>query len=90
MEALLDGQSIGARGSLYEAALVGGAPALRRARLGDPVAGAARMPRPRCGRRSGASSDIYLATRAETIYAGATEVQLDIIADRVLELPRGK
>ena len=34
--------------------------------------------------------DIYLQARAETIYAGTTEIQLGIIADRVLNLPRGK
>lgn len=30
--------------------------------------------------------DIYLKSRAETIYAGTTEIQLDIIAKRVLKL----
>jgi alkylation response protein AidB-like acyl-CoA dehydrogenase len=30
----------------------------------------------------------YLQSQAETIYAGSTEVQLSIIADRVLDLPR--
>ncbi|BCH21090.1 acyl-CoA dehydrogenase family protein [Mesorhizobium sp. L-8-3] len=33
---------------------------------------------------------VYLAGRAETIYAGTTEIQLGIIADRILELPRVK
>ncbi|MCC6000799.1 MAG: acyl-CoA dehydrogenase family protein [Pararhodobacter sp.] len=32
--------------------------------------------------------DIYLASRAETIYAGTTEIQLDIIAKRILNLKR--
>lgn len=32
--------------------------------------------------------DLYLHSRAETIFAGATEVQQMIIADRVLSLPR--
>jgi len=31
---------------------------------------------------------LYLRGRAETIYAGTTEVQLGIIADRMLKLPR--
>jgi len=30
--------------------------------------------------------DIYLSSRAETIYAGTTEIQLDIIAKRILNL----
>lgn len=32
--------------------------------------------------------DIYLSSRAETIYAGTTEIQLDIIAKRILNLKR--
>jgi alkylation response protein AidB-like acyl-CoA dehydrogenase len=32
--------------------------------------------------------DLYLQTRGETIYAGTTEIQRGIIADRVLNLPR--
>jgi len=32
---------------------------------------------------------IYLRSRAETIYAGTTEIQLGIISDRILKLPRG-
>ena len=30
----------------------------------------------------------YLYARAETIYAGTTEVQLDIIAQRIMNLPK--
>ena len=33
---------------------------------------------------------IYLSARAETIYAGTTEIQLGIIGDRILKLPRGR
>ncbi|GGC31061.1 acyl-CoA dehydrogenase [Siccirubricoccus deserti] len=32
----------------------------------------------------------YLQSRAQTIYAGTTEIQLGIIADRILKLPRGE
>ncbi len=32
---------------------------------------------------------LYLRSRAETIYAGTTQIQLGIIADRILKLPRG-
>lgn len=35
-------------------------------------------------------NDVYLLGRSETIYAGTTEIQLGIIADRILELPRVK
>ncbi|MGB6119596.1 MAG: acyl-CoA dehydrogenase family protein [Mesorhizobium sp.] len=31
---------------------------------------------------------VYMHSRAETIYAGTTEIQLGIIADRIMELPR--
>jgi alkylation response protein AidB-like acyl-CoA dehydrogenase len=33
-------------------------------------------------------STAYLFARAETIYAGTSEVQLDIIAQRILKLPK--
>lgn len=34
--------------------------------------------------------ELYLSTRSETIYAGTTEIQLNIVADRILQLPRAK
>ena len=33
-------------------------------------------------------TNAYLYARAETIYAGTTEVQLDIIAQRIMNLPK--
>jgi alkylation response protein AidB-like acyl-CoA dehydrogenase len=35
-----------------------------------------------------AFTNAYLFSRAETIYAGTTEVQLDVIAQRVMNLPK--
>ena len=89
LEALLEGHAIGARGSLMKlhwseahqrfAALAW--EILSQAPPGASPAVLAAQQR---------FQDLYLAARAETIYAGTTEVQLDIIADRVLQLPRGK
>ncbi len=89
VEALLEGQAIGARGSLMKlhwseahqrfAALAW--EILSQAPPGASPAVLAAQQR---------FQDLYLAARAETIYAGTTEVQLDIIADRILQLPRGK
>ena len=89
VEALLAGLSIGARGSLMklhwsEAHQRFAALAWEILSQAPPGASAA----VRAAQRR--FQDIYLAARAETIYAGATEVQLDIIADRILQLPRGK
>ncbi len=89
VEALLAGEDIGARGSLMklhwsEAHQRFGALAiemLARASLDPPPAVAAAQRRFR---------DVYLRSRAETIYAGTTEIQLGIIADRILQLPKGR
>ena len=44
---------------------------------------------PLAQRAKAAFTQAYLFSRAETIYAGTSEVQLDLIAQRILELPRG-
>jgi alkylation response protein AidB-like acyl-CoA dehydrogenase len=89
VEALIAGQSIGARGSLIKlhwseahqrfAALAW--EMLSQASLTPPAAVKVAQRR---------FNELYLHSRAETIYAGTTEIQLGIIADRILELPRGK
>lgn len=43
---------------------------------------------PLAQRAKAAFTTAYLFARAETIYAGTTEVQLDIIADRIMNLPK--
>ncbi|WP_038204714.1 acyl-CoA dehydrogenase family protein [Xenophilus azovorans] len=43
---------------------------------------------PQARRARKAFANAYLYARAETIYAGTTEVQLDIIAQRIMDLPK--
>jgi alkylation response protein AidB-like acyl-CoA dehydrogenase len=89
VEALVNGDRIGARGSLAklhwsEAHQRFAALALELlAQASLPLLPAVRMARRRF-------EAIYLQARAETIYAGTTEIQLGIIADRILQLSRGK
>ena len=45
-------------------------------------------PSPAVARAQQRFRQIYLRSRAETIYAGTTQIQLGIIADRILKLPR--
>jgi alkylation response protein AidB-like acyl-CoA dehydrogenase len=45
-------------------------------------------PSPAVARAQQRFRQIYLRARAETIYAGTTQIQLGIIADRILKLPR--
>lgn len=86
---LLAGQPIGARGSLMklhwsEAHQRFAALALEMLGQASPGAGAeVRAARARF-------NDLYMRARAETIYAGTSEIQLGIIADRILQLPRGE
>jgi alkylation response protein AidB-like acyl-CoA dehydrogenase len=89
VDALVNGDRIGARGSLAklhwsEAHQRFAALALELlAQASLPLCPAVKIARRRF-------EMIYLQARAETIYAGATEIQLGIIADRILQLSRGK
>jgi len=89
VDALANGDSIGARGSLAklhwsEAHQRFAALALELlAQASLPPLAAVQLARRRF-------EAIYLQARAETIYAGTTEIQLGIIADRILQLSKGK
>jgi alkylation response protein AidB-like acyl-CoA dehydrogenase len=89
VDALVSGDRIGARGSLAklhwsEAHQRFAALALELlAQASLPLLPAVKVARRRF-------EAIYLQARAETIYAGTTEIQLGIIADRILRLSRGK
>lgn len=89
VEALASGDKIGARGSL--AKLYWSESHQRFAALALELLQQASLPQNpaiKVARRR--FEAIYLQARAETIYAGTTEIQLGIIADRILQLSRGK
>ncbi|QPF89330.1 acyl-CoA dehydrogenase [Bradyrhizobium commune] len=89
VEALANGDKIGARGSL--AKLYWSEAHQRFAALALELlqqASLPQIPAIKVARRR--FEAIYLQARAETIYAGTTEIQLGIIADRILQLSRGK
>lgn len=89
VEALVAGQAIGARGSLMK--LHWSEAHQRFAALAQEMLGMAAPDAPAFTRQAQKRfQEIYLQARAETIYAGTTEIQLGIIADRVLQLPKGK
>ncbi|MBE9606864.1 acyl-CoA dehydrogenase family protein [Acetobacteraceae bacterium H6797] len=89
VEALVAGQSIGARGSLMK--LHWSEAHQRFAALAIEMIGQASPDAPSFVMAAQKRfQEIYLQARAETIYAGTTEIQLGIIADRVLQLPKGK
>ncbi len=89
VESIVEGEAIGDRGSLMklhwsEAHQRFAALALELLEQAPPGAG----PEVQAARER--FRDIYLRARAETIYAGTTEIQLGIIGDRMLKLPRGR
>ncbi|MFC7555851.1 acyl-CoA dehydrogenase family protein [Pseudoroseomonas wenyumeiae] len=89
VEALVAGQAIGARGSLMK--LHWSEAHQRFAALAQEMLGMAAPDAPPSTLQAQKRfQEIYLQARAETIYAGTTEIQLGIIADRVLQLPKGK
>lgn len=89
VEALVNGDKIGARGSL--AKLYWSESHQRFAALAIELLSQASLPQnPAITVARRRFEAIYLQARAETIYAGTTEIQLGIIADRILQLSRGK
>ena len=89
VDALANGDKIGARGSL--AKLHWSEAHQRFAALALELLAQASLPQlsaVQLARRR--FEAIYLQARAETIYAGTTEIQLGIIADRILQLSKGK
>ncbi len=87
VESLCAGEQIGARGSLIK---------LYWSECHQAFAGLARSvvsqvrpdSSPLARRACEHFTDAYLYSRAETIYAGTSEVQLDVIAQRILKLPK--
>ncbi|HET6182389.1 MAG TPA: acyl-CoA dehydrogenase family protein [Acetobacteraceae bacterium] len=89
VETLTTGGAIGARGSLMK--LHWSEAHQRFAALAiELLAQASPEPPPAVRNAQRRFRELYLQCRAETIYAGTTEIQLGIIADRILELPRAK
>ena len=88
VEELVWGGAIGARGSLMK--LHWSEAHQRFAALAMELLQQASLPPPpevRAAQRR--FRKIYMRARAETIYAGTSQIQLGIIADRILRLPRG-
>lgn len=87
VERMMAGESIGARGSLTklfwsECHQAFATLALSLVQRVGPTSS------PQAQRARKVFTQAYLFSRAETIYAGTTEVQLDVIAQRILNLPK--
>ena len=87
VEDLCAGTGIGGRGSLIKQHWSDYHQ--RQAQLAVEILdGASYPPSPAVARAQQRFRTVYLRSRAETIYAGTTQIQLGIIADRILKLPR--
>ncbi|TKT69630.1 acyl-CoA dehydrogenase family protein [Aquamicrobium sp. LC103] len=89
VEALSDGQSVGARGSISK---LHWSEAHQRfvALAFEMLAKASKPDLPEVRAVRSRFENLYLLSFAETIYAGTTEIQLGIIADRIMQLPKGR
>jgi len=87
VERMLRGESLGARGSLTKLYWSECHQAFASLAL-SMLAPVGPHSSPLAQRAHKAFTNAYLFSRAETIYAGTTEVQLDVIAQRVMNLPK--
>lgn len=87
VEAMMNGQEVGAKGSLSKLYWSECHQAFASLAL-SVVAHVTPLSSPLAQRARKAFSTAYLFSRAETIYAGTSEVQLDVIAQRILKLPK--
>ncbi len=87
VDSMMAGNEIGARGSLTKLYWSECHQAFASLAL-SLVAHVTPASSPLAQRARKAFTGAYLFSRAETIYAGTTEVQLDVIAQRILKLPK--
>ncbi len=87
VEDLVAGQRIGGRGSLMKQHWSETHQSFAALAV-EMLEGASYPPSPFVERAQRRFRQVYLRSRAETIYAGTTQIQLGIIADRILKLPR--
>ncbi len=87
VERMMRGESIGARGSLTKLYWSECHQAFASLAL-SLLSQVGPHSSPLAQRAHKAFTTAYLFSRAETIYAGTTEVQLDVIAQRVMQLPK--
>ncbi len=88
VEDLANGESIGGRGSLMKLHWSEAHQRLAALAL-ELLDKAAQPPSPEIAAALRRFRAIYLYSRAATIYAGTSQIQMGIIADRILRLPRG-